>query len=106
MVWILLLAAISSEVIATSALKLSDGLSKLLPSVVVVIGYVVSFVLLALALKTMDVSVAYAIWSGVGTAAVAVIGIVMLKEPLNAVKVAGILLVIGGVVALNLSGSH
>lgn len=106
MVWILLVGAIAAEVTATSALKLSDGLSKVAPSLVVAVGYIASFTLLALALKKMEVSVAYAIWSGLGTAAVAVIGVVALKEPLTAPKVVGVLLIIGGVATLNLAGSH
>ncbi|HKR49924.1 MAG TPA: multidrug efflux SMR transporter [Pseudonocardiaceae bacterium] len=106
MVWILLVGAIAAEVTATSALKLSDGFSKLAPSLVVAVGYIVSFALLALALKKIEVSVAYAIWSGVGTAAVAMIGVVAMKEPLTAAKVVGVLLIIGGVVTLNLTGSH
>lgn len=106
MVWILLVGAIAAEVTATSALKLSDGFSKLAPSLVLAIGYITSLALLALVLKKMDVGVAYAIWSGVGTAAIAVIGIVAMKEPLTAAKVVGVLLIIGGVTALNLAGSH
>jgi small multidrug resistance pump len=105
MVWILLMGAIAAEVIATSALKLSDGLTRLLPSVVVALGYILSFVLLAQALKQLQVSVAYAIWSGVGTAAVAVIGIVALKESATMTKILGIVLIISGVVTLNLAGA-
>jgi small multidrug resistance pump len=74
--------------------------------VVVVLGYLTSFGLLSLALKRLDLGVAYAIWSGLGTAAVALIGIVALKEPLTAAKIVGIVLIIGGVVSLNLSGAH
>lgn len=106
MVWVLLGGAIAAEVIATSALKLSAGFTKLLPSVVVAVGYILSFVLLAQALKQLQVSVAYAIWSGVGTAAVAVIGVVALNEPVTAAKILGILLIIGGVVLLNVAGAH
>lgn len=106
MVWILLVAAIAAEVTATSALKLSDGFTKLVPSVVVGIGYILSFVLLAQALKHLQVSVAYAIWSGAGTAAIAVVGMLAFKEPLTATKIVGIVLVIGGVVTLNLAGGH
>jgi small multidrug resistance pump len=105
--WLLLAGAIVTEVIATSALKYSDGLTKLLPTIVVAVGYLLSFVLLARALKLhMQVSIAYAVWSGVGTAAIAVIGLVLFDEPLNLAKVAGIALVILGVLVLNLAGSH
>jgi small multidrug resistance pump len=105
--WLLLAGAILTEVVATSALKLSDGLSRVLPTVVVAVGYILSFVLLAQALKLhLQVSIAYAVWSGAGTAAIAVIGMLWLDEPLNLAKVAGIALVILGVVVLNLAGSH
>jgi small multidrug resistance pump len=105
--WILLIGAIASEVVATSALKLSNGLTRPVPSVVVAVGYLLSFVLLAQALKLqLQVSVAYAIWSGVGTAAITVIGMLLLDEPLTAGKALGIALVIGGVVTLNLQGAH
>jgi small multidrug resistance pump len=106
MVWILLIGTIAAEVTATSALKLTDGLTRLLPTAVVAVGYLASFVLLAQVLKHMQVSVAYAIWSGVGTAAIAVIGTLALNESLTAAKIFGILLVIGGVVTLNLTGAH
>lgn len=107
MAWILLIGAIASEVVATASLKLSNGLTRPVPSVVVAVGYLLSFVLLAQALKLqLQVSVAYAIWSGVGTAAITVIGILLLNEPLTAGKALGIALVIGGVVTLNLAGAH
>lgn len=100
-----LICAIGAEVIATSALKLSHGLTRLTPVIVVAIGYPASLWLLSQALKKgMQVSVAYAIWSGVGTAAIALIGAAALKEPLTFAKVSGILLIIGGVTVLNLSG--
>ncbi|MET9343263.1 MULTISPECIES: DMT family transporter [unclassified Nonomuraea] len=107
MAWLLLFGAIATEVVATSALKLSNGFSHLGWSLVVVAGYVASFVLLAQVLKAhMDVGTAYAVWSGVGTAAIALIGAAFLGESLTLAKVAGILLIIGGVVVLNLAGAH
>lgn len=106
MAWLLLAGAIATEVIATSLLKMSDGLTRLVPSIVVCVGYVVSFVLLAWALKLqLQVSVAYAIWSGVGTAAIALIGMLWLDEPLTAAKTLGIVLIIMGTVVLNLASS-
>jgi small multidrug resistance pump len=106
MAWLLLIGAIASEVVATSTLKVSEGFTRLAPSLVSGVGYVVSFVLLSLALKLqMQVSVAYAIWSGVGTAAIAVIGMLALNEPLTAPKCAGIVLIIAGTIVLNLSGA-
>ncbi|MFC4587644.1 DMT family transporter [Sphaerisporangium corydalis] len=107
MPWLLLAAAIASEVLATTALKLSDGFAGKGWTVVVVIGYIASFVLLARALKLhMEVGVAYAVWAGAGTAAIAVIGALFLGEAMNLAKAGGILLIIGGVVLLNLAGSH
>lgn len=106
MAWLLLAGAIATEVIATATLKLSDGLTRLYPSIVVGVGYVVSFVLLAWALKLqLQVSVAYAIWSGAGTAAIAVIGMLWLDEPLTAAKAIGIALIILGAVVLNLASA-
>jgi small multidrug resistance pump len=107
MAWLMLAGAIAAEVAATSALKLSQGFTRLVPSIVVTVGYLLSFVLLGLALKRqLQVSVAYAVWSGAGTAAIAVIGMVLLNEPLTPAKVVGIGLVIAGVLVLNLSGAH
>lgn len=106
MAWLLLAGAIVSEVIATSALKASEGLTRLAPSVVVVAGYLLSFYLLSLTLEHMPVSVAYAVWAGLGTALIALVGVIFLDEPMTAVKAMGIALVIGGTVALNLGGAH
>lgn len=104
MAWLMLAGAIISEVTATSMLKYTNGFSRPAPSVVVAIGYALSFVLLSRALKLhMQVSIAYAVWSGAGTAAIAVIGVLLLGESLNAAKVVGIALVIIGVVVLNLA---
>ncbi|GAA4574146.1 DMT family transporter [Planotetraspora kaengkrachanensis] len=107
MAWLLLVAAIVSEVLATSALKLSNGLTNAGWTVVVCIGYVASFILLARALKLeMPVGVAYAVWAGIGTAAIALIGTLFLGEGMNLTKAAGIVLIICGVVVLNLAGAH
>ncbi|MCX5089466.1 MULTISPECIES: DMT family transporter [Streptomyces] len=102
----LLAGAIASEVAATTAMKYSEGFSRLWPSLVTVLGYVIAFVLLAQCLKTVQVGTAYAIWAGAGTAVIAAIGMVFLGEALSLTKVAGILLIIGGVVVLNLGGAH
>ncbi|MEV0532732.1 multidrug efflux SMR transporter [Kitasatospora sp. NPDC050463] len=106
MPYLLLALAILSEVCATSCLKLTEGFSRLWPSVGVAIGYVLSFVLLGRALKHIPVSVAYAVWSGAGTAAVAGIGVVVFGESLGRFQWLGIALVIVGVVVLNLRSSH
>ncbi|MEU7002640.1 multidrug efflux SMR transporter [Nonomuraea sp. NPDC046570] len=103
--WLLLSAAIATEVLATSALKLSNGFTHPGWSTVVAAGYLVSFFLLGQVLKThLDVGTAYAVWSGAGTAAIALIGAAFLGETLNLAKISGILLIIGGVVVLNLAG--
>ncbi|MCD7437833.1 DMT family transporter [Streptomyces lincolnensis] len=104
--YLLLAGAIAAEVAATTAMKYTDGFSRLLPSLLTVAGYLVSFALLAQTLKTVNVGTAYAIWAGIGTAAIATIGIVFLGEGVTAAKAAGIALIIAGVVVLNLGGAH
>lgn len=106
MPYFLLAAAIAAEVAGTTAMKYSDGFSKLWPSLGTAVGYLVAFTLLAQTLKTMSVGTAYAIWAGAGTAAIAAIGILFLGESVSAAKLAGIALVIVGVVLLNLGGVH
>ncbi|MGW4322902.1 DMT family transporter [Streptomyces sp. NPDC004684] len=103
--YLMLAGAIAAEVVATTALKYSEGFSRLWPSLLTALGYVISFVLLAQALKSVQIGTAYAIWSGVGTAAVAVLGLLLFGEELTAAKVGGILLIVGGVVVLNLGGA-
>ena len=102
---VLLALAIAIEVAATVALRSSDGLTRLVPSAITIAGYIIAFWLLALVLRSIPVSVAYAVWAGVGTAAVAIIGMTLLDEPAGLVKIASIALIIVGVVGLNLSGS-
>lgn len=105
MSWLYLAIAICSEIAATLELReLSDGF-RWLAVIVVVFGYVISFVFLALALRQINVGVLYAIWSAVGTAAVAVLGTVFFHEKLNAVAICGLVLIVGGVVVLTASGS-
>jgi small multidrug resistance pump len=103
--WFYLLIAILTEVVGTTMMKISQGLSKLLPSVLMFVMYAISFVFMAFALKKIEVSTAYAIWSGLGTALIATIGIVAFRESFNIAKLAGIILIIGGVVLLNLKGT-
>jgi small multidrug resistance pump len=107
MAWVLLLGAIVSEVTATIALRLSDGFSKVVPSVVVSVGYLTAFGLLSQVLKRgMAVGVAYGVWSAVGVALVALIGALFLGDSLTWVQVGGLGLVIAGVVALQLGAAH
>ncbi len=103
---IFLLLAIASEVIATVALKTSEGFSRPLPAAIVVVGYGISFFLLAIVLKHMSVGTTYAVWSAVGTAAIAIIGIVAYGEGANPMKIASLGLIILGVVGLNAAGAH
>ncbi len=95
--------SIIGEIFATSMLKMSEGFTVLFPSVGVIIGYALSFYCLSLCLKTIPLSLAYAIWSGVGTALTALIGVLVWGELFNMLKLSGIILIIGGVVLLNLS---
>ncbi|MFJ1810838.1 MULTISPECIES: DMT family transporter [unclassified Streptomyces] len=104
--YLTLAGAIAAEVAATTAMKYSDGFSRLWPSLLTAVGYVVSFLLLAQTLKTVGIGTAYAIWAGVGTATIAVIGLALFGESLTLTKAAGILLIVGGVVVLNLGGAH
>ena len=103
---LLLAGAIASEVAATTAMKYSEGFSKLWPSLLTALGYVIAFVLLAQTLKTVVGRHGLRDLAGVGTAAVATIGQVFLGEALRVAKIAGLALIIGGVVVLNLGGAH
>lgn len=104
--YLTLAGAIVAEVAATTAMKYSHGFTRLWPSLLTALGYVVSFALLAQTLKSVGIGTAYAIWSGVGTASIAVIGLALFGEALTLTKIAGILLIVGGVVVLNLGGAH
>lgn len=103
--WFFLAGAIVFEVAGTVSMKLSEGFNKLIPSILLVVFYIISFAALTLALKKIEVSLAYAIWAGVGTALIAGIGIIYFKEPATIIKLISIGLIIAGVVGLNLSGS-
>ena len=104
--WTYLAAAIVSEVVGTVFLRFAAGFTKPVPSAVVIVTYVVSIWLTALALKGLEISLAYAVWAGVGTAAIAIIGMATMGESVSALKVASIALVIAGVVGLNLASAH
>jgi small multidrug resistance pump len=101
--WLLLFFAIAMEVSGTICMKLSQGFSQLWPSILVFVFYAFSFTASTFALKTIDVSVAYAVWMALGTAIIAVIGMVWFHESLSLLKVIAILTIITGVVLLNLS---
>jgi len=104
MTWVYLGLAILLEVSGTTCMKLSEGFTKTVPSILLFVFYTLSFGMLTLALKKLDVSIAYAVWSGVGTALIASIGVLWFKEPATAMKLVSLGLIILGVVGLNLSG--
>jgi len=97
-----LAGAIAAEVVATSALKASEGFTRLWPSVVVALGYGVAFYLLSLTLRTIPVGIAYAIWSGIGVVLIALIGWAVLKQPLDAPALLGMALIVAGVLVIQL----
>ena len=101
MQWLYLGAAIVAEVIATSVLKASEGFTRLIPSLVVLIGYATAFYFLSLTLQTMPLGIAYAVWSAVGIALVSVIGWLLYKQSLDAPAIIGIGLIVAGVVVIN-----
>ncbi len=103
-VWLLLVGAVTMEVIGTTALKLSDGFTRLWPSLTVVAGYGLAFIALGLVLRRMEVSVAYAVWAGLGTAMVALVGVLFFGETMSWIKAGSLLLIILGLVGLNLAG--
>lgn len=107
MPWLMLAGAIAAEVVATTSLKLSVGFTRLVPSIIVVVGYVAAVLLLSQALvRGMQVGVAYAIWAAAGVALVALIGTLFLGESMTWIQVGGLALVIAGVMALELGGQH
>jgi small multidrug resistance pump len=103
--YVFLLGAITAEVIATSLLKTTAGFTRLWPTVAVLVGYGLAFVALSQVVRSVPVGVAYAVWSGLGTAAIVAIGAVFLGEPITVVKAVGIGLIVAGVVILNVGGA-
>ncbi|WP_382325174.1 SMR family transporter [Hydrogenophaga sp. UC242_53] len=100
--WILLGLRIAAEVVGTSALKASEGFSKLWPSAIVVVSYGAAFYLLSLTLRTIPVGIAYAVWSGVGVVLIALIGWLAFGQKLDAAGMLGMGLIVAGVLVLNL----
>jgi len=103
MSYLYLAAAIVFEICGTTCMKLSEGFTRTLPSILIFVFYGISFVSFTIALKKIDVSVAYAIWAGLGVAMISIIGSVGFHEPMSPVKIISLLLVIVGVVGLHLS---
>ncbi len=97
----LLALAIVSEILGTSALKASDGMTRLVPAMIVVGGYALAFYLLALTLKTLPVGFVYAIWAGLGVVGVALVGVTVFGEAMTVTKTAGMALIVAGVVLVH-----
>ena len=102
MKWVFLMIAICSEVAATSALKSSDGFTRLWPSVFVVLGYGISFYFFSITLRTIPVGIAYAIWSGVGMVLIALLGLLIHHQRLDMPAIAGMSLIMAGVIVIQL----
>jgi small multidrug resistance pump len=98
--WLFLAGAIVLEIAGTISMKLSQGFTRPLPSLLIFVFYAMSFALMTIAVRKIDVSVSYAIWSGVGTTAIALIGVFWFRESLNGAQVASIALIIAGVIGL------
>lgn len=106
MAWVLLLAAIILEICGTTCMKLSAGFTRPVPSVLLFLFYIAAFTCLTFAMKTIDISVAYAIWAGLGTALIAIIGFIYFGDSATPLKIGCIVLIIAGVVGLNLEAPH
>jgi len=94
--------AVFSEVIATISLKFSEGFTKLIPSIIVVLGYGASFYLLSLSLKVMQIGTAYALWSGIGIVLTVIAGMIIWRESMDWARGIGILLIMLGIIIINL----
>lgn len=105
MKWGLLSLAIVTEVIATTALKSSNGFTKLTPSIIVIIGYVISFYMLSITLKSLPMGITYAIWSGVGIVLISLIGWFYFKQQLDIASLIGMALIVAGVIVINVFSS-
>jgi|TARA_R110002073_G_scaffold45053_1_gene124561 multidrug transporter EmrE-like cation transporter len=101
MAYLYLAIAIVAEVIATSALKASGEFTKIVPTVIVVVGYGVAFYFLSIVLKTIPVGIAYAIWSGLGIVLIALVGLVVFHQRLDFAAILGMLLILAGVIVIN-----
>ncbi|MFM6927758.1 MAG: DMT family transporter [Bdellovibrio sp.] len=106
MPYVYLAAAIIFEILGTISMKYAEGFTKVIPSVLIFVCYGICFVSLTVALKHLPVSMVYAIWAGVGTAIMAVVGLLVFGEPLPLQKILATSLIVLGVVMLNFSGQH
>ena len=107
MAYLLLVVAIVAEVIATTLLKSTEGFTRLCPTVACLAGYAIAFAFMAAAIaRGMQIDVAYALWSALGTTAIVIIAVLFLGSPISVAKAVGVALVIGGVITLNMAGAH
>ena len=104
--WILLLFAITSEVIGTSCLKLSEGFSKPIPTLVVLVAYSTSMLLLSRVVQTIPLGITYALWSGIGIVAIVLVGLFAYKQVPSPGQLVGIATITAGVIIVNLTGKH
>ena len=104
--WILLLFAITSEVIGTSCLKLSEGFSKPVPTLVVLVAYSTSMLLLSRVVQTIPLGITYALWSGIGIIAIVLVGLFAYKQVPSLGQLVGIATITAGVIILNLTSKH
>ena len=106
MAWTLLLVAGLFEIAWAIGLKYTDGFTRLVPSAITLVAMVVSVVCLAIALRTIPVGTGYAVWTGIGAAGTAILGVILFNEPLTAARVACLVVIIGGIVGLKLLSPH
>ena len=104
--WVLLLFAITSEVIGTSCLKLSEGFSKPIPTLVVLVAYSTSMLLLSRVVQTIPLGITYALWSGIGIIAIVLVGLLAYKQVPSPGQLVGISMITAGVILVNLTGNH
>jgi small multidrug resistance pump len=103
--WLLLAASVAAEVAGTIALRYADGFTRLIPSLAVGISYATAIWLMSISVRHLETGLAYAVWAGSGTALIAAFGIVWLGESMTLLRVAGVAMIVAGVVALNLDAS-
>jgi small multidrug resistance pump len=104
--WVYLTIAVLAEVTGTVALRESNGFTRPIPSVIVLVGYAIAFYLLAIISRRLELSIIYAVWSGAGIALLALIGVIALDERVSTLKIASLALIAAGIVGLNLAGTH
>ena len=104
--WVLLLFAITSEVIGTSCLKLSEGFSKPIPTLVVLVTYATAMLLLSRVVQTIPLGITYALWSGIGIVAIVLVGLFAYKQVPSPGQLVGIATITAGVIIVNLTGKH